>query len=396
MAWSPEERLLLRCCQSGRQITTNRARSDTPAGIDWHAFLLAARREGVAPLLYRRLSCCLDLVTLPAWLSGELKRDYYAVLAKNAVVFEELKKILSAFSEAGLEAIVLKGAVLAEEIYTDIGVRPMADVDLLIKGEDLAAIDLAFERLGYHSDDLGSIDLKAIPANYLTSVVYVSPSIFYLCFHLHWHLINSTIPNDALIRSFDMEAIWNAARKTTISGCPASVMAPHHLLIHLAEHGLRVTHSLSQLRFLCDIHETVATYREEMDWQQLVLSSQQFKIDRFVYLSLAVTVKLLGSPVPETILGKLRPPRLRLAELLFLYLVTHNFRPGGLSYLLYFANNQGMLNKCRFIFRTLFPPRQVIAQRSAIPRARISNTLYLQRAAEVFTTGFGMLAKLFR
>jgi len=395
-AWNLEERLLLRCCQTGKQGGRPLLRSDIPSEIDWQTFLLLARKEGIAPLLYRRLVCCLDRECIPDWLARELKREYYAVLAKNAVVFEELKKALAALNNAGVEAMVLKGAVLAEQVYGDLGVRPMADVDLLIKGHDLAAIDQAFQTLGYLSDDLRSIDLTSIPINYLTSVVYYSPTVYYLCFHLHWHIVNSTIPNDSLIRSFKITDIWNAARQTTIAGTKTLVMAPHNLLIHLAEHGLRVTHSLSQFIFLCDIHETVTTYEKEIDWDELVETSQKIKLDRFVYLSLALAVKLLDSQIPEKVLARLHPKKLRLAESLFLYLVAHNFRPGGLSYLLYFSNNRGLLNKGNFLFRTLFPPRQVIAQRSAIPLEKIGNNLYLKRAEEVFTTGFGMLSKLFR
>jgi len=397
VAWNLEERLLLRCCQAGEQGPRRPlTRSDIPAEIDWQSFLLLARREGIAPLLYRRLAYCLDRESLPDWLTKELKRDYYAVLAKNAVVFEELKKVLSLLTNAGVDTMALKGAVLAEQVYGDLGVRPMADVDLLIKGEDLAAIDQAFQTLGYHSDDLRSLNLDSIPTNYLTSVVYYSPAVFYFCFHLHWHIVNSTIPNDSLIRSFAMADIWDAARQTTLSGSQTLVMAPHHLLIHLAEHGLRVTHSLSQLSFLCDIHETVTTYEKEMDWDKLVEASKKFKLDRFVYLSLTLAVKLLGSQIPEETLARLRPQKIRLAESLFFYLVAHNFRPGGLSYLLYFSNNQGLSNKCNFLFRTLFPPRQVIAQRSAIPLEKIDNSLYLKRAVEVLATCSGMLSKLFR
>lgn len=66
-----------------------------------------------------------------------LKKEYQWSLARNMILFDELGRVLEAFNEAGIDVIVLKGAALAQTIYPDIALRPMGDVDLLVKKEGL-------------------------------------------------------------------------------------------------------------------------------------------------------------------------------------------------------------------------------------------------------------------
>ncbi len=73
-----------------------------------------------------------------------LQGSYYKTAARNAVLFSELERILEAFEEAGIPVIVLKGAAfllehqddMAQTLYPDPGLRPMGDLDLLVKHDD--------------------------------------------------------------------------------------------------------------------------------------------------------------------------------------------------------------------------------------------------------------------
>ena len=60
---------------------------------------------------------------------------------QNILIYEEFKEILSAFKNKGIDIIVLKGAAFAETIYSHIGQRRMADIDLLLRKQDLAEAD---------------------------------------------------------------------------------------------------------------------------------------------------------------------------------------------------------------------------------------------------------------
>ncbi len=78
------------------------------------------------------------------------------------------------------------------------------------------------------------------------------------------------------------------------------------------------------------------------------------------------------------------PPSLSVWERLFLRMQLKGLRLRGSSYLVYLAASKGMLNKGRLIFRTLFPPRPILAQRAGRRAETPSPVLYLGRLGETF------------
>ena len=97
-----------------------------------------AEAERVAPLIYRAVmaSAALQPACEPAVLEP-LRLAYYANSARNAVLFQELECILQLLDKAGIPVIVLKGAWLAHQLYQDVALRPMNDLDLLVEKGDL-------------------------------------------------------------------------------------------------------------------------------------------------------------------------------------------------------------------------------------------------------------------
>lgn len=79
-----------------------------------------------------------------------LEKIYYSNLARNMLLYDELSKVLSAFKTAEIDVIVLKGVFLAEQIYKNIGLRPMSDIDLLVKEKDLQKAKVELNKLMYY------------------------------------------------------------------------------------------------------------------------------------------------------------------------------------------------------------------------------------------------------
>lgn len=385
MSWLREDKFLLLCCQTeiGDKdrdwlIKTQRDK------IDWQYFLKKARGEGISPLVFLRLpEIVINENDTPKYVTDELRKDYYLNATRNTLIFNELENILNAFNEAGLRVIVLKGAALAETAYNNLALRPMSDVDLLVKKEDLFSVDEHLKGIGYFPSDR-SVDDIDFTSTYLTTLDYRNASANSPSFHIHWHFVNSTIPNYSYINNIEMEDIWQDAEKVNIANVETLVMAPHHLIIHLSEHALRVTHSLSKLSLLCDINEAINYYHERLDWDRLIKYSLKFKLDRMVYLSLYFTSKFLASKIPEGVLLRLSPEHFSLGERIFINAISNNDRPPGLSYLVHLSMNKGLLRKIRFVGRTFFPPRHIIAQRRYLPQSRTGYKDYLRRINEVF------------
>ncbi len=143
MSWKEEDRLLLYCC---RKDTDRKNRNEIIEAqrrrLDWDYFLRKARENGIAAVVYSRLNEIKKGCThIPSFILKKLKKVYYLNATKNSLIYEELGKVLETVRKAGLQVIVLKGAVLAEKIYGNLALRPMMDVDLLVKKEDLVCLN---------------------------------------------------------------------------------------------------------------------------------------------------------------------------------------------------------------------------------------------------------------
>ncbi len=385
VAWTLEDQLILACCRQDVVSAEMGECVEWLPRIDWQFFIERAKKEGVAGLVFQQLSQTDWLAEgVPEWVADALGTDYYTTATRNTLLFEELGRILAGFEQRGLEVLVLKGAVLAEKAYKNLALRSMSDIDLLIHRQDFSVFDNFMQEQGYSSQALGALDPDALPVHYLTTVMYTSAARSSLCLHVHWHFVNSTLPNHKLTENISMKSIWRDAEKTMLAGAPAKVMAPHHLLIHLAEHSLRVTHSLGKLSYLTDMGAVISAYEGRIDWQKVSEESRNFQIAELVYFPLFYAKELVGAPVPEKLLADLGPAKRGILQKVFISFVKKNRRFPGLSYLLHFSQVRGIMAKIIFVFRTFVPPRQVLAQRYGIRSDDVTLLNYVQRFWEVF------------
>jgi len=385
LSWGVEERLLRFYClaETRRKAEPGIAKREK-TNLDWGLFLEKARANGIGAIVYLKLKDGqYPFLEIPGDIIEELKRDYYLNAAKNALIFKELNSVLKAFRESGPPVMVLKGAALASSVYINPALRPMTDVDLLVKRKDFKIADGTMEALGYRSSDRPAGGINSF-SSYLTTLDYHHSFTNSPSFHLHWHFVNSTVPNESYINDVKMEHIWRDAEKTEIAGVETLVMAPHHLIIHLSEHGLRVTHSLSKLIFFCDIDKAVNFFRTRLDWNKLAKESIDFRLERMVYIGLHFTSLFMDTEIPGEVLSDLEPKRWSLGEKVFMNAVLNNRRRAGLSYFVHLAMNRGFTKKMEFVWRTFFPPRRILAQRSYSRSGKIHPFHYFLRIHEVF------------
>jgi hypothetical protein len=132
-----------------------------PADPD--AFLGLARRHQLTPLLWGLLGR-----RLPRHdpLGKVLRRDFYAAVARAFDVGALAGDVLRALGAGGVPVIVLKGAVLADAVYRDPAHRPMRDIDLLVRRDDVPRVLEHAAALGlrrYEDRHSLAFDLRSTP-----------------------------------------------------------------------------------------------------------------------------------------------------------------------------------------------------------------------------------------
>jgi hypothetical protein len=274
----------------------------TPA--DWKLFSQMAEREGVAPLMYWKLKD--SPVAVPLSTFNLLRSTYYQTLGQNTLMYQELERILAALDEAGLPVIVLKGAGLAATLYEDIGLRPMSDLDLLVKEKQFQeALELICS-LGYAQEPM--------PHEFNRQIGYdvhlwcnTGPD---LRVELHWGLV--TWGN--VWFGPEMKWYWEQAHKLRLDVQNvlgrnldnALALSPECSLLYQSAH-LLLQHGSEQARLLWhyDIYQLVSHFRPETDWEDLVMTVQDNKWAPALGTVLAQIKHLFAASVPDRVITAL-------------------------------------------------------------------------------------------
>jgi len=320
----------------------------------WSEVVNTSQKEGLSFLLYK--SATKKNINIPFSIKQSLKQEYIYNWGRNIRILEERAALLRMFENP---VIVLKGAALLSSVYEDFGLRMLGDVDILVKPEDVPKIDKVLSQSGYRSDRR----LRSYPvSNYLNSLVYGgngSP----LLLHLHWHLINNALPNYMYAEKIDMDKLWKEAIPLRVQQADVLCLAPHHQLLHLAEHAMK--HSYNTLIHVWDIHQVINHGKEKLDWERVCRESGEFQLRSPLFYSLWLSKEYFGTRVPQEMLESLRPRHRGAGEKIFSRLLRQGKRKEKLCWLFYFANTSTLQKKIKFVFRTIFPPIDVLSHMEA-------------------------------
>jgi hypothetical protein len=269
-------------------------------GIDWPRLLELAYREGMAPLVHHTLAH----TGLAA--GGQAQRFnylYQLTRRRNAQAGVQLREALLGLESEGIEAIVLKGAALMSRVYPDPGLRPFADIDILVRQRDLAHAHRVLVDLGYDLNYQG----KPIASPSRTDVTYRSARQYFrrdancLSFDLYWQLARYPY-----LAPLDYEGLWQRAQRVTLEDTPALVLSPEDAVLHHSlDFTLGVCYGHPELKSLRDIGEIA--HREEIDWAELTARAGRSALAAPLYFSCALAGRLLGAPVPQEALERMYP-----------------------------------------------------------------------------------------
>lgn len=279
---------------------------DLPEPIPWSDTAHLAQDYGLGPLLHAAIQE--NGIDVPREIGHSLQEAYYQLAAANAVRFQELAKVLTTLSAAGIPVLVLKGALLAETVYGNLALRPMSDLDLLIPRERIHDIPQVLAPLGYH--------LNAGEAGYSFAydtlfcgeiILYKETPVLPVVLDVHWHLLAVEWFHHS--GDVDLDALWETVCPLTIDGTPARQLCPEDNLLHLCLHA-GISHSYVYLLNLIDIDHAIAAYGD-LNWDRFLQRARDFQVRSAVYFGLRFTRDLFDTPIPDRVMDDLRPGRFR-------------------------------------------------------------------------------------
>lgn len=313
--------------------------------IKWDELLELAQKHGVSPLLYHQLKHQGFGENVPAKILSALQQCYLQNAARNMRLYHQLSTVLTALREHDIPVIVLKGAYLAEAIYGNIALRPMGDIDLLIKPADVAQANGCLTGLGYQASHPFWLESQQTFGVHLPTFVHPER----IPIELHVRLV----PPDSPF-TYDIEELWRRAQPVNIAGCQAYGLAPEHLALYLCIHaayghnlamGLQ---PLSDLTFLCE------TYQQTMDWEQLLGTARQWNAEKNLYLGLYFARKFFQAKVPDEIVQAIQPADVTTQWLDWLQ--AHLLNPGEQfpTHLVKLVGAKGIREKLAMVWKRMF------------------------------------------
>src|SRR4051812_22161506 len=255
-ATHPELRLIFACAR----LAPNSAqvRELAASAINWNKVSDAAEFHGLTPLLLKNIREA--GATIPADVSRVTAQREAATVRQNLFLTAELLRVHALLKECGIQAVPLKGAVVASNIYGDLGLRPFSDIDLLLPPDQIAKAESAIKTLGYEPE-------FSIPAEHRERWMKQQCELTFrrsgtIRLELHWDIAH---PHFALETGVD--GFWPRLRTVRVGDATLPNLSPQDLLFTLIVHGTR--HAWSRMMWLVDVAELLRT-SPPIDWEEFL------------------------------------------------------------------------------------------------------------------------------
>lgn len=186
----------------------------------------------------------------------ELRQAHSRALLDFRLLCDRNLPLLRAWREAGVELVLLKGAALALSGL----VRPMSDIDVLVRPDDFAQAIRIAGRVGYRPDFAG----RAEPG--FSHALALSKDRRHEV-DLHWTLLF-----DARWLGLD-ENLWKRCRQVDFAGLRVQVLAPEDLLLQVCVHAFLAG---DHHAWLLDAEHLLSQHL--IDWEILWLEAERRRV----------------------------------------------------------------------------------------------------------------------
>lgn len=266
----------------------------------WERLVRRAERHGLLPLLYWKFRQ--DPTLLPPAIYNQFKRAYLTNLGRNRIFFAELEGLLGLLTSQGIPVVLLKGAVFARTLYEDIGLRPMSDLDLLLRKEDIPEAVHLLKQHGYEEPLLHPSELLKQDVTHDVHLRQARPP--HVDIEVHWLLVGG----ERFRHKTDMAWFWQRIVPLAGWGDGVATLSPTAHLIYLCAH-LGYQHGLGAVRWLwlVELARFMETYRQQIDWADFVEGASHLSWSAAAYYTFQDVHKLFPQTFPpDQVMSRLR------------------------------------------------------------------------------------------
>jgi hypothetical protein len=289
--------LVLACVNVGSGRVDRSVLSSLLDAVDWHSVLEMAERERVTSWLHRALK---SEERIPISIRRHLRDVYRETAGRVAQLRSALAEVLAALRQAGIPVLLLKGAALEHDVWTDIGLRPWSDLDLFVDRRHLLRAVGVLAQIGYTPGR--SETTVGATIRHENELALVGPG--QVVVDLHWSLFDSPHHDGRL----DVARLWREARPCNVLGLPAVVLSPDEQLLHLCGH-LVLHHDGDEILWLNDIAQLTKVHRDTLRWDVVAAEAQRRDLVVPLQQCLARVTATMAADVPPEVIERVHALR---------------------------------------------------------------------------------------
>jgi hypothetical protein len=289
--FSPQMRLLLWCCEK----TTNEKHQTNITkiiheGLKWDKFMQLVNYHQVLPIVYHNLQKhAADKI--PPHTLGRLKNRGKKQKLHSMRLTAELIRIVKLCREQGIEVICLKGPVLSLQLYRDIALRHIIDIDLLVKQGDIEKVHHLLVDSGY----------VAIHPELFSSTLHwrvFKKSKHHIPYHhkkksIHLEIHFRLFKNFHVFPNRELNA-WNNPQSFVYAGVKLNTLAAIDNILFLFVHAS--IHKWHLLKWLTDMARLC--HSQPIDWEKLLRRAVEVGLERPVLQGMLLLNYLFAVPLP--------------------------------------------------------------------------------------------------
>ena len=261
------------------------------SALDWSEVLRLAEHHGVLPLAARNL--IEHARGLPAEVESTLRSAYQANLRSSLWFTAELARIMQHFGRRQLRVVPYKGAVLAQALYRDLGLRSFSDLDFLISSADFERAKQALAEIGYRpaADLSPAVERLWLRTGYERAFDSAAGKNLV---EVQWALLPHFYGVD-----LGVDDLMARAGRTVVGGCEVPCMASEDSLLVLCLHAAK--HLWTRLIWLSDIAETLRTQSQAqpIDYSLALAQARALGIVRILGVSFWLVKNVLRVELPQ-------------------------------------------------------------------------------------------------
>lgn len=257
------------------------------------AYVALAAENKISAYLYLQL----EKLKADENLLAPLRKTYKGIKERNTRRLEKGLPVLSEMQRRGIEVIILKGNAIAEELYGDIGYKPMNDIDILIKKNDLDKTLAVFHQFALLSAAPLEEDVKK-----QSKMSHHAPPFFDkkmdVFFGTHWDIAAPTRGLKIPVQDF-----WKDKEEFRLNGQNFYRLSPLHFVFHLCVH---LNAAKTGLREVADIVKVIQHRGDEIRSEKLIQLARKAGAVEEVFEALSLVQGLIHFKLVEDVLAELK------------------------------------------------------------------------------------------